>query len=342
MWFGIAVTAFFVWLVLRDVSFAEVGRARARANWLLLFGLSVPAYLAAIVLRAVRWRHLTDPIQPIGPAALSRAVAVGFMANNVFPLRMGEVMRAWYLSRETGASAAALFGTVVLERVVDTVMVICLALVSLSLLGRSTGNVMAQGALALLPAALLPLVVLIALRRAPERVIAWTRTLLRPFPERVSVFADQQLRRFAEGLGALSGGSHLFWIGIHSLVLWGVLAPLPFVAGFLALDIDFATAGEMAVAALVTLAAIGVAVALPSAPGFFGTYHQACKLALSQFGIDRDTAVDLGTLFHVVFWLTTTGAGLAVLRLRRTSLQEMEQAAGPPEASEPPDPRASP
>ena len=49
------------------------------------------------------------------------------MANNIFPLRMGEVVRSWYLARETGASAAALFGTVILERVIDTVTVIVLA-----------------------------------------------------------------------------------------------------------------------------------------------------------------------------------------------------------------------
>ena len=44
-----------------------------------------------------------DPIQPISSGSLFRAVAVGLMANNVFPLRMGEVVRSWYLARETGA-----------------------------------------------------------------------------------------------------------------------------------------------------------------------------------------------------------------------------------------------
>ncbi len=53
-----------------------------------------------------------------------------------------------------------------------------------------------------------------------------------------------------------------------------------------------------------------MAVALPSAPGFFGPYHFACKVALERFGIVPETAVALGTLIHAVFWLSLTGLGL--------------------------------
>ena len=80
-------------------------------------------------------------------------------------------------------------------------------------------------------------------------------------------------------------------------------------------------------AAWITLAAIGVAVALPSAPGFFGAYHLACKLALASFGVSPETAVALGTLCHAVFWVCLTALGLVVLRVRQTSLVEVDEAA---------------
>ena len=99
VWLGLALTGFFLWLVMRDVPFDEVARDIARARWGPLLGLSIPAYLMAVYLRALRWRHLTDPIQRISTGPLFRAVAVGFMANNIFPLRMGEVARSWYLAR---------------------------------------------------------------------------------------------------------------------------------------------------------------------------------------------------------------------------------------------------
>jgi uncharacterized membrane protein YbhN (UPF0104 family) len=74
-----------------------------------------------------------------------------------------------------------------------------------------------------------------------------------------------------------------------------------------------------------------MAVAIPSAPGFFGTYHAACRLALEPLGVAPEDAVALGTLLHGVFWVTLTLLGLAVLRSRRTSWGELEQAAELPE-----------
>jgi uncharacterized protein (TIRG00374 family) len=309
-----------------------VGRVIARADWRVLLGMSVPPYLLAVYFRALRWRHLTNPVQTIATGSLFRAVAVGFMANNLFPLRMGEVVRAWYLARETGASTAALFGTVILERVIDTVAVIGLALGGLAVLGAERGGLMARGAVYLVPVALAPLLALVLLRAAPERVIRLVGVLLRPLPARLGELADHHLHRFAQGLGALRGGAHLFWIAFHSVVIWLLWSPLPFVGGFLALHLDFGSPGQMLLAAWLTLAAIGVGVALPSAPGFFGPYQLACRLALEPFGVNDATAVALGILFNVVFWVTLTSLGLAVLRWRRTTLGEIEGATERPPA----------
>jgi uncharacterized protein (TIRG00374 family) len=333
--FGLAVTAFFVWLVMRDVPFEDVARDIARADWWVLLGLSIPAYLLALYLRALRWRYLTDPIQPISRGPLFRAVAVGFMANNLFPLRMGEVVRAWYLARETGASTAAIFGTVVLERVLDIATVVALAFAVLAVWGVGSESPIAQGAVALLPAAILPIVLLAGLRVAPERAIAVALWVLRPFPRRLSEFSERLLRGFSEGLGALRGGLHLFWIAFYSLVIWLVASTIPLLAGFIALGIDLGSPLETLGAAWITLAAIGVAVAIPSAPGFFGAYHFACKLALERFGVPAETAVALGTLSHAVFWVTLTALGLGALRVRRTSWKELDRAAGGPDGGRP-------
>ena len=168
VWFGLAVTAGSLWVVMRDVPFSEVARAIARARWGVLIAISVPSYLLVQYLRALRWRYLTDPIRPLSTGPLFRAVSVGFMANNVFPLRMGEVVRAWYLARETGVSVAAVFGTVILERVIDTLMVVVLAM-GVVLAGRGGNDGFLETyALLLLPLAVLPFAGLGLLRFAPE------------------------------------------------------------------------------------------------------------------------------------------------------------------------------
>jgi uncharacterized protein (TIRG00374 family) len=321
------VTAFFGWWFLKDVPFAEVARVIARANWFLLLALSIPAYVLVIYLRALRWKHLTAPLGPFATGPLFRATAVGFMANNIFPLRAGEVIRSWYLSREGGGSRAAIFGTVILERVIDVVTVIGLAFGVLALLGAGHDGLIARTAVLLLPVAIAPLVVIVLLEIAPDPIIAFAARLTRPFSTRLTGFLEYALRRFSEGLGALRSGHHLLRVALYTVAIWLVASAIPLLAAFAAVGVDLGSPFQTLAAAWITQAAIGMAVALPSAPGFFGPYHFACKVALERFGIPPETAVALGTLIHAVFWLSLTGLGLAVLRLRHTSLGEIDAAA---------------
>ena len=327
MWLGLAVTVIAMAFALRDIELRAVVREFARADLVLLIGVSVPAYLLVVWLRALRWRHLTDPIQVMPRAALFRAVAVGFMANNVFPLRMGEFVRSWYLGRECGVSPASVFGTVILERVIDTTMVISLALTMVSLVGVDEGGTWQRGLLWLLPVVAIPLGGLVWLRVAPGPALAFVQVVTRPLSDRFQELLLRQLDRFTEGLGALRGGIHLFWIGFHTLSIWLVASTIPMIAGFVALDIDFGSAWETLIAGWMTLAAVGIAVALPSAPGFFGLYHSACRLVLERFGLAPELAVAVGTLLHAMFWVTLTGLGFAVLRIRHTPLEELDRAA---------------
>lgn len=328
VWLGIVITIVAMWFAMRDVDLGLVLAEFRRANLVVLLGVSVPAYLAVVWLRALRWRHLTNPIAVMPRSALFRATAVGFMANNVFPLRMGEIVRSWYLGRECDVRPAAIFGTVVLERVIDTMMLILLALGVLTFTAGDESGVWRRGLLWLLPVAGLPFALLFWLRLAPSQVTAIGSAVARPLPLRVRDFGRRQLEGFSHGLGALQGGSHLFWIALHSLSIWLVASTLPMLAGFWSLNVEFGSAREALAASWMTLAAVGIAVALPSAPGFFGVYHSACRLVLERFGMAPEMAVALGTLLHAVFWLTLTALGFLVLRARHTRLGDLERVAG--------------
>lgn len=213
------MTAFFLWLVLRDAPFREVARIIATANWALLVAISVPSYLLVVYLRAVRWKHLTATIGSYDTAALFRATAVGFMANNIFPLRMGEFIRAWFLARDAGGSRAAIFGTVILERVIDMVTVIALAFAMLALVGAGDDTVIARAAVVLVPVAVAPMAVLLLLEVAPDTVIGFAVRLTRVFSSRLAEFVEYTLRRFSEGLGVLRSGHNLFWVALYTVVI---------------------------------------------------------------------------------------------------------------------------
>lgn len=324
-----AVTAVALWFALRDLDFGGVWTSISRASLLPLLGLSVPAHLLNIWLRGLRWRHLTDAVMPIPRATLVRGQAVGFMANNVFPLRIGELLRAWYVARETGASGAAILGTVIVERVVDAIVVLALAAVVLGLGGAQAAGLETRTVLLpLLTIALAPLAFVLVLRIAPERLIGlgsrvWSRLLPAHASERLS----SGLHHLAEGLRGLRGGASLAWVSAYSLVLWLVVAVVPLAATLWALHVDLGTPRQFALACYALLMWVGAAVAIPSAPGFFGPYHAACWVALRPFGVSKEVAIALGTLAHGVFWLTTTLTGLLVMRSRATPLPDLDEVA---------------
>lgn len=331
MWaVGLFVTGLCLWLALRDVPLGEVGEVLARTNWPVLVALAVPAQIGAIVLRARRWRHLTDVIQEIPVFPLVRATSIGFMANNLLPGRAGEVVRAWVLSRETGASGAGILGTVVLERIIDSITFLALASVVLWVGGTRAlgGGMMAGAAASLLIALILPVAILVWLRVAPERALGFLhRALTLVLPDRLSERVEGLLQRFAAGLGSLRGGKHLFWVMFDSVLLWAVVSVVPFYAGVVALGIDLGSPLRTLAAGYVTLAAVGLAVALPAAPGFFGTFHLACKEALGVFGVPDSTAFAMAVLVHGTFWVTVTGLGLALLPFGRAGLRAGLEAA---------------
>jgi len=133
------------------------------------------------------------------------------------------------------------------------------------------------------------------------------------------------LENLVEGLRGMQGGAAFAWVVVYSLLIWIVISVVPLLAALWALDIDVGPPGRTLAAVYALLMWIGVAVAVPSAPGFFGSYHAACWVALAPFGVPKAQAIALGTLAHGVFWLTTTGVGLVVLRSRHISPAEIDE-----------------
>jgi len=322
LWLGLAVTALALWLSFRDVSWPALARDLARANWWLLLGPSIPAYAWALQLRAQRWRVLARGVADFDTAAGIRATAVGFMVNNLLPLRVGELVRVFWLAREIRASRAALLGTLILERVIDAVFLLGLAsLVIGSQVGRGL----------LFAAAAAPLAMIFALRRWPGAAVGFSQRVaaLVLAPARAERLASV-LASVAAGVVSLRGGRDLAQVALTTGLLWGVAAVIPFWAALASLDIGLGGPAGQLRGAFVALVWVGAAVALPSAPGFFGPYHAACRLALTPLGVSRELALAVGTLAHAVFWMTTTAFGLVALRLGGGRLRDAVASAEQP------------
>ncbi|MCP3985180.1 MAG: flippase-like domain-containing protein [bacterium] len=320
---GFAITAGALVFAFRGVDFSVLAAEMARVNlaWLLI--PSVFGYLICTWSRALRWRHLLRAFGEIETGSLFRATAVGYMANNLFPFRLGEVARSWFLARETGTSGAAIFGSVIVERVIDAVVVLGLAAFVLGTRGAQAGGPdVRQAIIALSIVASVPALGVVALRQAPDFFIGLVRWGLGWAPrgpvDRICELLDQ----IAQGLRGIRNGRDFFWVMFHTLTFWLGLNIIPYYAAIRAFDIDLGGLMAELHACLTLMVWIGAAVALPSAPGFAGTYHAACRAALVPLGVSEEVALALGTLSHALFWASLTLLGLAVLRSHGTGLNE--------------------
>src|SRR5437867_1176139 len=93
---GVAVSVACVWWSMRDVRLIEVWRALQQANYI-GFAAVMATTLLGFWIRAVRWGSLIHGPHPIRRNHLFGATMIGFMANNVLPLRLGEFIRPWAL-----------------------------------------------------------------------------------------------------------------------------------------------------------------------------------------------------------------------------------------------------
>ena len=286
---GVVVSALALAAVLLTVDFRALRDALA-ATPLRAVGWAALWFVLAMLARAWAWRALLGPQVPLSTAFW--ALQVGFLLNNVLPLRLGELARAWVVHREAGVSWPRALSSVALARLVDAALlaaVVVLAWPAQAPLPREW----VWKAVGLIAAAGLGLALLVALARGP-----WLRAL----PHRVGdALADAVA--VAQGPGWLP-----FLLG--KVVTWALLA-----AYFHVLAAAWAPRLTF-VEALWGMAASTLGIAVPSAPGYVGVYEAAAVGVLTLLRVPAESALAFALVQHGLYlWLTTLLGLLALARL---------------------------
>jgi uncharacterized membrane protein YbhN (UPF0104 family) len=319
---GVAVSAFAVWWAVRNADLAKVGDALAAADLWLAVPASVACYAASLWVRALRWQHLAAGVGALPLAPAYRATAIRFMVNNLFPFRLGELAGPWVVSREVGGSAAAWFGTVVLERAFDMAAIMSLAIFLVA-------DRIDMGAFRAI--AFVPILGIAALRLWPAQLVRIAGAIVRAvLPAALAEKATALIEQLVAGLSGIRDARGLAAATFYTALLWVVVATIPFLVAQRALGVELGSLRADALGALMTMVGVGVAVALPQAPGFVGVYHVACTTVLVALGVDPTVALAVGTLAHALFWLSITGLGLLALRGAHTTLGDALRGASPP------------
>ncbi len=307
---GIVLSAGLLVWTLRGESPSEIWAVISTSNVALMIAAVVVA-TAVFPLRAIRWRVILEPVAPRVPIApLWRAIAIGVMVSNIYPARLGEIARAYALTRETNrVSLTSSVASLAVDRVFDA-LTLMLLMVSAMVVpefpkGMTVGGQPVQRGAALFAAGALGLFVALYV------IVAFPQHLVRLYAAVVGRVAPRLVNRgsaiihaFSEGLGVLRSPRRFAAVFFWALVHWLVNA-LAFWIGFKAVGIDVPFS-----AANFLQGIIAIGVALPSSPGFFGVFEAAAKVGLEVYGVTGGRAISWAIGFHVLSFIPITLIGL--------------------------------
>jgi uncharacterized protein (TIRG00374 family) len=297
---GAAISVVAIWLVLRSVDVGqtiEILRA-ADLGWIGLVGGFV---VIDLLMRALRWQRLVAPIGHVGFLPMLGYLLIGYLANNVLPARLGELVRSHYLGDREGLSRTTTLGTVVVERVVDFVVVVAIAsaaILVLSVRGIVANAVIAGAAVAGLLAA--GIAVGVAAHRLPgaDRIAAmasrWPRVTDLAGKLRGGLAVAGKPRTLAEAL-------------VLSLLAWGATV-LAFAAAGQAVGIEL-TIGQASLLA----AGVALVTAIPAGPANLGTFELAAVEIAKAVGVPQHEAFAIALLVHAAILVITSVGGLVAL-----------------------------
>ncbi len=295
---GVAISVVAIALVVRQVDLA--------AAWEVLRGAS-PPFVAATVgcialdvtLRALRWRGLLAPVARLGLPAVAASLLVGYLANNVLPARLGELVRSHHLGDRTGVSRASVLGTVVVERVVDTGVLVTIA--SAAIVVLSVRGIVASAVLLGLAATGF-LVAVLALALVAHRL---------PFAGR-AIAAVERWPGVVRAAGQLRGG--LAVAGrprtMAGAIGWSIAAWAATIVAFgaagqaIGLELTWGQAALLA-------AGVSLVTAIPAGPGYVGTFELAAVEIAKAVGVAAAPAFALALLVHAAILLVTSAGGVA-------------------------------
>ncbi len=307
-WLGVLISILFLWLALRGLHLGDFWGAVKNANyWWILPGVAV--YFAGVWARAWRWHYLLGPIKKIPTAKMFPITTIGYMGNNIYPARAGEVLRAVILKRKEGVPVSASLATIIVERIFDGVVMLAFIFVNLPELAKLTGSsgfvgniqeVAIYGTAAFLGA----LVVFLLAAMFPQvtaRAGEWF--IARFLPLRLREKVSAIMRKFLDGLASLRSPFNVLMVFLTSVVIW-LLETAKYWFVMHAFDFEVSFFALMLMNGIVNLATT-----IPSAPGYIGTFDAPGIAVLTAYGVEQAMAAGYTLVLHIALWLPITALG---------------------------------
>ena len=307
-WVGLVLSAGFLYLALRGLGINDIWEPLKSAQyWWLLPGVGV--YFIGVVVRAWRWHYLLRPVKPISTRKIFPIVTIGYMGNNIYPARAGEVLRAVVLKRKEEVPISASLATIIVERIFDGVVMLGFVFLNLPELATLTGTSGFIGniqTLALWGAGAFfgALAVFMLAAMFPTRAEKILDKIIQTFlPEKLREKVQDILMKFLHGLESLRSPREAIMVLLTSIVIW-LLETGKYWFVMQAFDFEVSFFALMLMNGIVNLATT-----IPSAPGYVGTFDAPGIAVLSAFGVNQGIAAGYTLVLHAALWLPITLLG---------------------------------
>ena len=330
-WVGLAISGALLWDALRGLRLGEVWAAIQGARYVWLIP-GVVVYFVAVWARAWRWHYLLRPLKGIPTASMFPVVAIGYMGNNIYPARAGELLRAYVLRRREGVSISASLATVLVERALDGLVMLAFVFLNLPRLADlnsasgfagSIRGLAICGDFVFLGATLVFLLMAVMPGRAQAAIRWFTNRLV---PRRFRAGVEAVAARFVAGLAALRSPGGLAMVLATSVVIWLLeTGKYWFVMHAFPFEVDF-------FALMLMNGIVNLATTIPSAPGYIGTFDRPGIAVLEAFAVDKALAAGYTLVLHAALWLPITLLGAFYMARESISWGRVQQELGEGEA----------
>lgn len=307
-WLGVLISILFIWLALRGLRLEEFWGAVEQANYIWLVP-GVAVYFVGVWVRAWRWHYLLGPIKKIPTKTMFPITTIGYMGNNIYPARAGEVLRAVVLKRREGVPVSASLATIIVERIFDGVVMLAFVFVNLPELAKLTGSSGFVGNIqqvavigtGVFIGALLIFLVAAMFPQMTAKFGLWV--IERLMPKRLQAKIIGIMNKFLDGLASLRSPFNVLMVFFTSVIIWLLeTGKYWFVMHAFNFSVSF-------YALMLMNGIVNLATTIPSAPGYIGTFDAPGIAVLTAYGVEHSIAAGYTLVLHVALWLPITLLG---------------------------------
>lgn len=329
---GLVLSVFFLFVFLWRAEVDEIWDAFQSANYLYIIP-AVVMYLTSLLWRTVRWKIILSPMGDYRVSRLWPVVLVGYAANNVLPVRLGELVRSYFLNIREGVSKTTALATILIERVSDGMALLLLVgvvamFIPLVDLFRDLGEQTRVPWLLLTMMLSVPFFsfafLLISMAVWPARVERFMERVLSHLPARVRPMASFLSTRFLQGLSSLRHPDRLGKIVALSVPVWTFEASLfLLIALGFGLDDYFSSIWRLIGVLILTTAASNLGTIIPSGGGGVGPFEFFAQATLVYFAVDVSVASAYVLVVHATLLVPVTIIGAVYASLSHHTLTEL-------------------